>query len=45
MRYLVDTFVFKPKEAISFALDLMCLHASKLWNIANYERINLDVQD
>ena len=39
MRYLVKTLNYKPKEAISFAIDLMCLHASKLWNVANYERL------
>lgn len=40
MRYLVHQFNFKPSEPVSFALDYMCLQASKLWNIANYERIN-----
>ena len=39
MRYLVYEFNYKPKEAISFVLDLMCVQASKLWNEANYERI------
>ena len=39
MRYLVQTFNYKTNPSISFAIDLMCLHASKLWNIANYERI------
>lgn len=39
MRYLVYNFTYKPNQAISFAFDCMCLHASKLWNVANYERI------
>lgn len=39
MRYLVKTFNYKPSKTISFAIDLMCIHASKLWNTANYERI------
>ena len=38
MRYLVYQFTFKPNQAISFAIDFMCNSASKLWNIANYER-------
>ena len=38
MRYLVYSFNYKPDEAISFAIDLMCLNASKLWNVANYEK-------
>ena len=40
MRYLVYQFNFRPSESISFALDYMCLQASKLWNVANYERLN-----
>ena len=39
MRYLVYNFTYKPNQAISFTFDCMCLHASKLWNVANYERI------
>ncbi len=38
MRYLVQTFNCKPNDIISFAIDLMYIHASKLWNVANYER-------
>ena len=38
MRYLTYKFVFKPKKEIEYALDFMCLNASKLWNTANYER-------
>lgn len=42
MRYLVYNFNYKPKQAISFAFDYMCLQASKLWNVANYERIEFE---
>lgn len=42
MRYLVYQFNYKPTDSISFMLDYMCLQASKLWNIANYERINYE---
>ena len=38
MRYLTYQFILKPNSITSFAIDLMCLNASKLWNIANYER-------
>lgn len=42
MRYLVYQFIYKATDSISFMLDYMCLQASKLWNIANYERINYE---
>ena len=42
MRYLVYQFNYKPTDSISFRLDYMCLKASKLWNVANYERINYE---
>ena len=39
MRYLVYNFNYKPSTAFSFAFDYMCLQASKLWNVASYERL------
>ena len=42
MRYMVYKFDFKPNNIISFALDFMCLQASKLWNEANHQRIEYE---
>lgn len=42
MRYMVYKFDYKPNDYISFAIDYMCLQASKLWNQANYERIEYE---
>lgn len=42
MRYLVYQFSYKPSKEISFALDYMSLQASKLWNVANYERLEFE---
>ena len=42
MRYIVYKFDYKPNDCISFAMNYMCLQAFKLWNQANYERIEYE---